>query len=271
MLEALPAATAFGQKAQEDSRMGQSSIFDLGSGAEESGPTRQHHAPILAEELDQNELLRLEKETLGTYLSSHPLADVKDALRTRCDCSLSSLVDKQDGSWVTVGGIVTEFKRHTSKNGSKMAFATLDDVEAQVEMLVMGKAYEESHEFLAADAILIVRGRLDHKGRGETKLVAQEIEHFEPSEDELAKARAARAKESGPLRLNIDASAFGISVIEELKTILSHFPGDSEVLLVMRTRQGVRELRFGREYRVRRSAGLDAELDALLGTAARAA
>jgi DNA polymerase-3 subunit alpha len=271
MLEVLPAATAFGQKAQEDSRLGQSSIFDLGGGAEETGPSRQHHAPIRAEEFDQNELLRLEKETLGTFLSSHPLAEVKEALRSRVDCSLSSLAEKQDGSWVTVGGIITEFKRHTSKNGSKMAFATLDDVEGQVEMLVMGKSYEESHEFLAADAIVIVRGRLDHKGRGETKLVAQEIEHFQPSEDELSKARAARAKESGPLRLHLDASAFGASVIEELKTVLGHFPGESEVLLVMSTRDGSRELRFGSEYRVRRSAGLDAELDALLGTAARAA
>jgi DNA polymerase III subunit alpha len=271
MLEALPAATAFGQKAQEDSRLGQSSIFDLGGGAEESGPSRQHHAPIRADEFDQRELLRLEKETLGTFLSSHPLAEVKEALRARVDCSLSSLAEKQDGSWVTVGGIVTEFKRHKSKNGSLMSFATLDDVEGQVEMLVMGKAYEASHEFLAADAIVIVRGRLDHKGRGETKLVAQEIEHFQPSEDELAKARAARVKESGPLRLNIDASVFGVSVIEELKTILGHFPGDSEVMLMMRTRQGIRELKFGRDYRVRRSAALDAELDALLGTAARAA
>jgi DNA polymerase-3 subunit alpha len=150
-----------------------------------------------------------------------------------------------------------------------MSFATLDDVEGQVELLVMGKAYEASVDFLAADAVVIVRGRLDHKGRGETKLVAQEVEQFTPTEDEVATARAAR--DTGPLRLNIDASAFGVSLIEELKGILGHFPGDSEVLLVMKTREGTRELRFGREYRVRRSAGLDAELDALLGGAARAA
>ncbi len=271
MLEALPAATAFGQKAQEDSRMGQSSIFDLGGDAEESGPARQHHAAILAAEFDQNELLRLEKETLGTFLSSHPLAEVKEALRTRVDCSLSSLAEKQDGSWVTVGGIVTEFKRHTSKNGSKMAFATLDDVEGQVEMLVMGKAYEASHDFLSADAIVIVRGRLDHKGRGETKLVAQEVEEFKPTEDEVAKARAARDRDVGPLRVGIDAAQFGASLIEELKVVLGHFPGESEVILVMKTREGNRELRFGRDYRVRRSAGLDAELDALFGAATRAA
>jgi DNA polymerase-3 subunit alpha len=268
MLEALPHATAFGQKAQEDSRLGQGSIFDLG-GQADSGEPRTQHPPIMGQEFDQRELLRLEKETLGTFLSSHPLSEVKDALRTRVDCSLSSLAERPDSSWVTVGGIVTEFKRHTSKNGSKMAFATLDDVEGQVEMLVMGKAYEASVEFLAADAIVVVRGRLDHKGRGETKLVAQEVELFEPTEDEVAKARAAR--DTGPLRLSIDAAAFGPTLIEELKGILENFPGESEVLLVMKTRDGVRELRFGRDYRVRRSAGLDAELDALLGGGSRAA
>ena len=133
----------------------------------------------------------------------------------------------------------------------------------------MGKAYEASQEFLAADAIVVVRGRLDHKGRGETKLVAQEVELFEPTEDEVAKARAAR--NTGPLRIGIEAAAFGASLIEELKVILGHFPGDSEVVLVMKTREGPRELRFGSGYKVRRSAGLDAELDALFGAATRAA
>ena len=99
---------------------------------------------------------------------------------------------------MTVGGIITEFKRHKSKNGSLMSFATLDDVEGQVEMLVMGKAYEASHEFLAADAIVIVRGRLDHKGRGDTKLVAQEVELFQPTEDEVAKAQGREGARQRP-------------------------------------------------------------------------
>ncbi|HEX6585542.1 MAG TPA: DNA polymerase III subunit alpha [Solirubrobacterales bacterium] len=270
MVEVLPSATSFGQKAQEDSRMGQGSIFDLGGGAADVAEApSHHHPPIITEEFDRRELLRLEKETLGTFLSSHPLAEVKEALRARVDCSLSSLGEKQDGSWVTVGGIITEFKRHKSKNGSMMSFATLDDVEGQVEMLVMGKAYEASIDFLAADAVVIVRGRLDHKGRGETKLVAQELELFQPTEDEVAKARVAR--DTGPVIRRIDAASFGASVVEELKTIFEHFPGESEVILEMQTRDGIRRLRFGSEYRVHPSAGLHAELDALLGAAARAA
>jgi DNA polymerase-3 subunit alpha len=269
MLEALPAATAFGQRSQEDSRMGQSSIFDLGGGAEESGPSRAHHAPIAADEFDQRELLRLEKETLGTFLSSHPLAEVKDALRARVDCPLSALADKADGSVVTVGGIVTECKRIRTKRGDPMMFATLDDVEGQVEMLVLGQVFADAGEQIAVDAVLVVRGRLDHKERGDSKLLVQEVEVFQPSEDEVAKARAAR--DLGPVLIKVNAAQFGASLIEELKGIFEHFPGDAEVLLEMETRQGPRRLRFGHEYRVRPSAALDAELDALLGNAARAA
>jgi DNA polymerase-3 subunit alpha len=271
MLEALPAAASFGQKAQEDSRMGQSSIFDLGGGGGrgESAPGSSHHPPIRAEEFDKRELLRLEKETLGTFLSSHPLADVKDALRAKVDCTLPELESKADGSIVTVGGIVTELKRIKTKRGDPMMFATLDDVEGQVEMLILGKTYEDSAESVEVDSVLVVRGRLDHKERGQTKLLVQELERFEPTEDELARARTARAPSA--LEVEIDASELGVSLVEELKGLFEAFPGDSEVVLKMQTRDGLRRLKFGSAYRVSQSAALRAELDAILGSSARAA
>jgi DNA polymerase-3 subunit alpha len=197
------------------------------------------------------------------------LAEVRDALRARVDCSLSELGSKADGSVVTVGGIVTECKRIKTKRGDPMMFATLDDVEGQVEMLVLGKAYVSSVEFLDVDAVVTVRGRLDHQERGQTKLVAHEIESFAPSEDEVARARSARAPQ--PVVLRIDARAFGASLVDELKGIFENFPGESEVMLEMDTREGPRRLRFGDEYRVQHSAALQAELDALLGIGARAA
>ncbi len=269
MLDALPMATAAGQKAQEDSRLGQGSIFDLGGGGDGGGAGRVQHPPIGLDEYDQRELLRLEKETLGTFLSSHPLAEVRDALRTRVDGSLSELSSKQDGSIVTVGGIVTEFKRHKTKRGDPMAFLTLDDVEGQVDTLVLGKSYTESVEWLGVDSIVLVRGRLDHQERGQTKLVAQEVERFEPTEDEVARARQARAPQ--PIILSVHAGEFGPSLVDELKAVFEHFPGDCEVTLEMETREGTRRLRFGDGYRVRPSAALRAELDALLGSGARAA
>ena len=106
MLEALPAAQSAGQKAQEDAQLGQGSIFDFGDDAGGEGaprPAGHHRPPISAAEFDRAELLALEKETLGTYLSSHPLSEVRDALRARVDCTLAELGGKPDGSWVTVG------------------------------------------------------------------------------------------------------------------------------------------------------------------------
>ena len=272
MLEALTTAIAYGQKAQEDSRLGQGSIFDLGgSSADEAPATRAQHPPISVSEYDERELLRLEKETLGTFLSSHPLAEVRDALRARVDCPLSELSSKADGSVVTVGGIVTEAKRIKTKRGDPMMFATVDDVEGQVEMLVLGSAYAESAEWLGVDSIVLVRGRLDHKERGQTKLVAQGVERFEPSDDEVAKARVAKAKAQEPIVLRIHADAFGPALIDELKSVFENFPGEEEVTLEMETRQGTRRLAFGDGYRVRRSAALRAELDSLLGPGALAA
>jgi DNA polymerase-3 subunit alpha len=136
-------------------------------------------------------------------------------------------------------------------------------------MLVLGNAMAEAGEHVVPDAVLVVRGRLDHKERGDSKLLVQEIEVFQPSEDEVSRARAAR--DLGPVLLRVNAAEFGATLIDELKAIFQHNPGDTEVELEMETRDGTRRLRFGSDYRVRPSAALDAELDALLGAGSRAA
>ena len=273
MLGMLPAAQAAGQKAQEDAQLGQGSIFDFGDADAAAGAstTSVQRPPIPAAEFDRRELLAMEKETLGTYLSSHPLSEVRDALRARVDCRLSELAGKQDGSFVTVGGIVTECKKIRTKSGSQMMFATLDDVEGQVEMLVFKADEATSASVIAPDAIVLVRGRIDHKERGETKLVVAEAERFEPDQAEIERAVGAARQVSGPLILRINAADFRPTLVEELKSVFEHFQGDTEVLLEMETREGLRRLRFGDEYRVQPSGGLRAELDGLLGPGVMAA
>jgi DNA-directed DNA polymerase III PolC len=273
MLEALPRAQANGQKAQEDAQRGQSSIFDLGGDAAPGAPADgRRHPPLIGEEFDSRELLRLEKQTLGTFLSEHPLSEVRDALRARVDCSLAELGSKADGSWVTVGGLVTERKKVRTKRGDEMLFATLDDLEGQVEMLVFNSAFTTSAGHIELDRVVLVRGRVDHKERGETKLVVQEAEAFEPSDAEREAARPEPAAiQQGPVVINLNAADFGPTLLEELKSVFANFPGQCEVMLVMQTRSGSRKLRFGREYRVAPSHGLRAELDSLLGPHALAA
>ena len=270
MLEVLAHAQSAGQQAQDDSRRGQGSIFDLGGSESASAPGRPQHPPVAGEEFDQRELLRLEKETLGTFLSAHPLSEVREALSARVERSLSAVPGLQDGAWVTIGGIVSEAKKVRTRNGGYVMFATLDDLEGRVELFVRDAAGEQA-EALAVDRVVIVRGRVDHKGRGQMSVVVHEAEQFEPDADELAGARAKARAAAGPLVLRIEAAGFGAGLIDELKTLFESFPGANEVLLEMRTREGTRRLRFGSEYRVNATPALRAEIDHLLGPAAIAA
>ena len=178
MLEVLPQAQASGQQAQDDALRGQGSIFDLGRRRRTTPPASAFSAqrpPVPAEEFGQRELLSLEKETLGTFLSSHPLTEVRDALRERVDCSLAEVAGKQDGAWVTVGGIVAEAKKVRTRNGGYVMFAKLDDLEGQVELFVRDAAGEQA-EAIALDRVVLVRGRVDHKGRDQMSVVVQEAE-----------------------------------------------------------------------------------------------
>jgi DNA polymerase-3 subunit alpha len=271
MLEALPAAQSAGQKAQEDAQLGQGSIFDFGGedaggGGGAAQAAHQHRPPIPAAEFDRSTLLAMEKETLGTYLSSHPLAEVRDALRARVDCSIADLSSKPDGSWVTVGGIVAACKKIRTKSGSQMMFATLDDVEGQVEMLVFKADQNENAAVIEPDAVVLVRGRLDHKERGETKLVVQEAERFEPDPEEIAKASSAANAPAEPLRLKIDAAMWTPGLLEELKAVFEHHRGEADVHLAVTPGDGEpTKLVLGDPYRVRNSSGLRAELGHVLG------
>jgi len=217
-------------------------------------------------------LLRLEKETLGTFLSAHPLTEVRDALRARVDCSLTEVASKPDGAWVTAGGIVSECKRVRTRSGAHVMFASLDDLEGRVELFVRDASGEAANQ-IVLDSVICVRGRVDHKGRGEMSLVVAEAEPFEPNPDELAAARAKAKAREIPERivLRVTAAEFGPTLVEDLKSVFQSFPGETEVLLEMETREGTRKLRFGRDYRVLPSPALRAEIDQLLGPRALAA
>ena len=188
MMEVLPRAQAAGQQAQQDARSGQWSFFDLERRRRDEDAAAHHDPPIMPLPDDRKQLNEWEKETLGLFLSSHPLKEVRPALRARVDCSLADLAAKKDGEWVTVGGMIAECKRIRTKKGDPMMFATLDDLEGQVELLVFNSAYAANADKVDVDKIVIVRGRVDHKEEGETKLVAQEVEAFEPTAEEVAAA-----------------------------------------------------------------------------------
>ena len=176
-----PSSTARSASASgtpQDRLAGQASIFDGLRQPRRARPER-HHPPIPTGEFDERELLRLEKETLGLYVSEHPLERVQGQLRRKTDCTLADVERRRDGEIVTVGGIVSGLKQVTTKRGDPMVFVTLDDPTGAAEVVVFNSTYAAAREHLEADRILVVKGRVDHKQAGETKLVAIEVTPFE--------------------------------------------------------------------------------------------
>ncbi|HEY7932930.1 MAG TPA: DNA polymerase III subunit alpha [Solirubrobacteraceae bacterium] len=276
MLEVLGQAQAAGQKSQQDALIGQGSIFDLDPAPAQSAPRAGasllgiSHPPIPTEEFDQAELLAVEKEAVGLFISAHPLKRVREALRAKADCSLAALADRRDKDWVTVGGIITEAKKIRTRNGDHMMFATLDDLEGSVEILVFGKALAEHEATLAIDQIVLIRGRVDHKEAGKTCIVVQEAESFDPTDQEIEQARSQLKSANAhaqSFHLRMDATHLHAGVIDDLKDVIIDHPGSAEVVLEMDTATGERRLRLGEAYRVKHTPTLRAELEQVLAQA----
>jgi DNA polymerase-3 subunit alpha len=143
-----------------------------------------------------------------------------------------------------------------------MMFATLDDLEGTVEIIVFGGSLDKLEVNLAVDEIVLVRGRVDHK-EGGTCVVAQSVEQFRPEPEEVERARAAAidAAVPKPLRVQVERRCEFV----DLKDLLTSYPGESDVVLEV----GEVQLRLGEQFRVEPSSGLRAELEHLLGGPAR--
>ena len=255
MLALLDQALSSGGRHQADRLAGQGSIFDLGFESEPEAARPVRHPPIPAEEFEKAELLALEKETLGLYVSEHPLHGIRDQLRRKVDLPLNEVASRRDGDVVTVGGIVGALRQLTTRRGDPMAFVRLDDLSGSIEVIAFNSAYAAARELLEADRILLVKGRVDHKD-GEVKLVALEASAFEA------------VPERREVRLRVDARRAHAGVIRELAEVVRGFPGESPVYVALDTSLGPKTLQLGPAFRVRPEPDFFAEVKALLGEAA---
>ena len=251
-LEVLEQAVGWGQKQQADRLAGQGSIFDLGP-AEDDKP--KHHPATPTDEYEKSELLRLEKESLGLYVSEHPLSGIRDQLRRKSDATVAELDRRRDGEVVTIGGIVAGVRHMTTKRGDAMVFLRLEDITGSVETVVFNQTYDKTRELCTTDRILIVKARVDRK-EGETKLVALELTAFEAVPDKRE------------VRLQIDATRAAAGTIRELAQLIKDFPGESPVYADLITSQGKKVYAFGPQYKVKPAPDFYAEVKMLLGDSA---
>ncbi|MGA3029142.1 MAG: DNA polymerase III subunit alpha [Candidatus Limnocylindrales bacterium] len=170
LLEALDDAMATGQAAQRDRTSGQTSLFDLASSPE----SLDKPLPQVPEALSR-ERLRWEKELLGLYLSEHPLGALSEQLAQYVTAYSGDLKDESlDGQRVVMGGIVTGLRTVVTRSKETMAIATFEDLQGTLEVVVFPRMYATSGATFAEGAILLVAGRVDHRG-DEASLLAESV------------------------------------------------------------------------------------------------
>jgi len=125
------------------------------------------------EEFLQNELLQLEKEYLGVFISGHPLDEWREKFLQNGVMSLAELEEEPDGKEVLIGGVVSGWRVVNTKNGSQMARARLEDWTGALEVIIFPKLYMEIKEDYLPDRVVVVKGRLERQEEGVKILAAQ--------------------------------------------------------------------------------------------------
>ena len=196
LLVALDDVLAAAQADQRERASGQISFFDLA--AEPSSL----EAPLpAATEVPVRERLRWEKELLGLYLSDHPLGEVAERIGRFVNAYSGELKDETlDGQRVVIGGVVTGVRTIITKSRSTMAVATLEDLQGSVEVVIFPKLHEQTGPTWQEGAILLVGGRIDHRGE-EVSLLADLVRDFDAAEaagEEAFAAEFAAADQDAP-------------------------------------------------------------------------
>ncbi len=165
--------TTLGRRRERD--LGVMSLF--GEVEEAAGdPGFDERLPIPTTEFDKTTLLRNEKEMLGLYVSDHPLFGKEAALRRRVDQSIAELGELADRTPVRVGGVVTGLARRFTKRGDQMASFRLEDLGADIEVVLFPRTLEEQGHKLADDQIVVVSGRVNKRDEDRLSVSCEEIE-----------------------------------------------------------------------------------------------
>lgn len=168
---------------------GQVSMFDLG---ENTQAEEMKYTYTVLPEYDSKELLSMEKEMLGLYISGHPLESMREQIEAKANVNTFQLrqinseseleMEEQsefkDGQNVTYAGIITSVKKKYTKNNKIMAFVTVEDLYGPTEIIVFDSCYQQSSSILINENIVIIEGRLSIREDEEAKIVAKTISTF---------------------------------------------------------------------------------------------
>lgn len=163
---------------------GQISMFDMPSGEE----SLEKHKYVInkVQEYEERELLDMEKEMLGIYISGHPLEKLQEKIKANTNINTLQMINmkeendlSKDGKNVKYAGIITSVKKKYTKNNTIMAFVTVEDLYGSTEIIVFENCYNRASGVLLEDNIVLIEGRLSIREDDDVKIVANSIVDFE--------------------------------------------------------------------------------------------
>ena len=202
-------------------------------------------------EWDKKVRLAFEKEMLGLYISDHPLLGLERALGVMTDAAIPALWEREDRSQATIAGVVGSVNRRYTRAGKPMVYFVVEDLQGSVEAVAFPNTVAEHGPLIREDAVLVLRGRVDHRG-DDVKFIAQEL-----SEPDLTADRS--------VRVRVPAARLSPTVVGRLKDVLANHPGTAPVYIHMHGDAGEKVLRVGADHRVDPRSALFAELQELFG------
>ncbi|HRX80502.1 MAG TPA: OB-fold nucleic acid binding domain-containing protein, partial [Pirellulaceae bacterium] len=205
--------------------------------------------------------LLMEKEVLGYYLTSHPLAEYEKTLATYCTHTTAELTGLPHKTEVMMGGMISAIKMAHVKNAkpdkpTKYANFDLEDMAGAIRCILWPDDFANSGELVQADAIVVLRGALDRRGGGdEANLIVNEIIPL----DQLG------SRYTSGVMIRVDEETHGSEKLNQVREVVRGYPGNCELQIVLSLRDGTRVFLRSNKLRVEVNNELRQRIDGVLG------
>ncbi len=238
---------------QRDKQSGQMSLFAISPTTD----TTDKSSIIMPDipEWDERERLTKEKETVGFYITGHPLDEDILEIKTIADTDIAGLAEFGDEQPVRIGGLIRSCKQLKSKKGDPMAFITVEDLLNAVEVIVFPNTFADCHSLLSSTETIIVQGTVQNDERG-PKIIAESIELLP----------VARETHTESIRIKLISEKISRKRLESLKQILYRYHGTCPLLLTMHfPGQGEVDIEIVKDLTVRPCREFTREAEKILG------
>ncbi len=242
-----------GQAAQRDRLSGQISLFAVMDSENEQQHTKIE-IPSIPDWTDQ-EKLTFEKETVGFYLTGHPLDDYREDILAVADTNLSEKKQWVEGQSLRVGGLIRDIKNLTTKKGDPMAVIIMEDIAGTLEVVIFPELYAKCASILHNDTPVIIEGMVKKDERGDN-LIANGVDTLE----------AARQKYTAEARIMLQSDRVNRQNLEALKKVFYRHHGSCPISLTLRfAGRGEVDLEIPQDFTIKACKEFTAEVNQTMG------